>query len=271
MFLSETMPYARPETIRVKKSLIKNQIWPYFDLNSNLGEIDSEDIHFLTSIWKRRQLSLSTQKMLFNILKDWTKYWFKQQLNVEPYIRGLMKSQQEQAIKALDRNQAEILLRASAGKKLYLPVLLALHTGMRRGEVFGLQLADIDIFTKRVMIQRSYNGPTKNGRCRIVPISETLEKAILNQERWYCGIKQTRLIKDVYDPNPRLKTLCRKNGLPEITFHSLRHSFATLALEEGISPKVVQELLGHSKVSTTLDIYWQTLKKEIDLGFLPKL
>ena len=51
------------------------------------------------------------------------------------------------------------------------------------------------------------------------------------------------------------KVLLKKAGLPNIRFHDLRHSAATLLLQMGIQPKVVQELLGHSKISITMDIY----------------
>jgi integrase len=54
----------------------------------------------------------------------------------------------------------------------------------------------------------------------------------------------------------------------DYTFHSLRHTFATLALESGRSPLLVSQALGHAKVSTTLDIYWSVSKEKLDLGFL---
>ena len=53
--------------------------------------------------------------------------------------------------------------------------------------------------------------------------------------------------------------LVRSHGLPQLTFHGLRHAFATLGLKAGISPKVVSEALGHSSVGITLDIYFHVL------------
>jgi integrase len=70
------------------------------------------------------------------------------------------------------------------------------------------------------------------------------------------------------NPNHVLETLKRvlkEAGLPAIRFHDLRHSAATLLLSLGVHPKVVQELLGHSQISMTLDIYSHvlpTMRKE---------
>ena len=62
--------------------------------------------------------------------------------------------------------------------------------------------------------------------------------------------------RDVLD---QLKGLLTKAGLPEIRFHDLRHSSATMLLSMGVHPKIVQELLGHSQISITLDIYSHVL------------
>ena len=57
----------------------------------------------------------------------------------------------------------------------------------------------------------------------------------------------------------RFKTVLKKAGLPDIRFHDLRHSAATMLLAMGVHPKVVQELLGHNQISMTMDIYSHVL------------
>jgi integrase len=71
-------------------------------------------------------------------------------------------------------------------------------------------------------------------------------------------------------PGPRLVYLCRVVGIPEITFHELRHTFATLALESGVSPKQVQLWLGHTNLTTTLNLYWSAQREQIKMDFLPE-
>ena len=58
----------------------------------------------------------------------------------------------------------------------------------------------------------------------------------------------------------QLKLLLEKAGLPDIRFHNLRHSTVTLLLSKGVHPKVVQEILGHSEISMTLDTYSHVLR-----------
>jgi integrase len=80
----------------------------------------------------------------------------------------------------------------------------------------------------------------------------------------------TEVIKRSFDPNPMLRAAAKEAGLREsdLHFHSLRHTWATLALEAGRSPALVSKALGHSSLSTTLDLYWQAGDVKIDLGFL---
>ena len=56
-------------------------------------------------------------------------------------------------------------------------------------------------------------------------------------------------------PNRWMVRICKRNNIPVLTPHSLRHTFATLLISEGVNPKTVSELLGHSSVAFTLDIY----------------
>jgi integrase len=71
------------------------------------------------------------------------------------------------------------------------------------------------------------------------------------------------------NPNPRLRRLLRAANLPTLRFHDLRHTFATMALESGVSPRQVASWLGHSSVNTTLSIYWNLTKDEASVDFLP--
>lgn len=153
-------------------------------------------------------------------------------------------------------------------------------TGMRRGEALGLRWSDVDLERREVRIQRAlvnvdggrdWSTPkTKAGRRTIVIDDDMVtalkaHRARQNAEKLAlgAGYADQDLItaqEDGQSVGPTRITeqftrLSKRAGLPHIRLHDLRHTYATLALEAGIHPRVVQEQLGHSHVSVTLGIY----------------
>lgn len=253
----------RPNTIRTKESLFYN--WIDTQLNHDGSNLDA-----CVKMWEEHLEPHSVRQVLY-VAKEVVKRATGKELEITPHVSRVMRSKQQKEPNALSEEEIVKLTRSckASDKKLYFPFMLALHTGMRRGEVWGLTWDDIDILNDRITVSKSYNGPTKNGRTRMVPISSELEKIILA----HMPIKSYNCTEHViksFDPNPRIKRLCKKAGVREFTFHALRHTFATLALEAGRSPALVSRTLGHSNVATTLNLYWSAGKEAIDLGFLPK-
>lgn len=147
-----------------------------------------------------------------------------------------------------------------------LPARCALLMGLRIGEVCGLMGADIEngVLTVRRTIQRiQANGATaviitppktENSRRQIpVPkqIAEELEAAAADSYIITNSEKPTEPRAIEY----RWKQFCNRYGLKNINFHTLRHTFATTAIEAGIDVKTLSEMLGHASVSTTMDLY----------------
>ncbi len=193
-------------------------------------------------------------------------------------------------IKPLTTQQAHQLLLVARGHRLEALFVLALATGMRRGELLGLKWQDINFRTGTLQIQRiltripsklpgkgyiEAEPKTQRSRRNVVIAPFALEALKRHQEKqwevkkkagiaWqehdyvFCTSVGTHLnpAKDVGD---QLKRLLQKAGLPDLRFHDLRHSAATLLLSEGVHPKVVQELLGHSTISMTMDVYSHVL------------
>jgi integrase len=261
----------RKNTIRTKTSLYKCHIMDKLDADgSNLDEMVAE--------WEAN-LSPSTVKSLLYLAKDTVKSATGVELEIKSHISRVGRSQQQKMVRALSSKEIVALTAVMKADfpKLYLPAMIGLHTGMRRGEVWGLKHEDIDILNDTITIQRSYCGPTKSGKNRVVPISFALEKILLAFE---CGSSYNRvgakrignIIESTFDPNPMLRKAAKQAGLREsqsLTFHSLRHTFATLALESGVSPRLVSTALGHASTATTLSIYWASTGEKINLSFLP--
>jgi integrase len=193
-------------------------------------------------------------------------------------------------IKPLTIEQSHQLLAAAHGHRLEALFVLALATGMRRGELLGLKWQDINFSTGTLQIRRiltrvpsmmpgkgyvEAEPKTQKSRRSVVVASFALEALKLHrlhqleakvkagalwQEHDYvfCTSLGTHLNPNK-DALEELKKLLKKAGLPDIRFHDLRHSAATLLLGEGVHPKVVQELLGHSDISMTMDVYSHVL------------
>lgn len=189
--------------------------------------------------------------------------------SLDAIVKSIRKNVEQSDIKVWSQQEASRAMGVCKNKypAFYPIMLLALHGGLRRGEVFGLSWKDIDFLKNRIYINHSYDGPTKSGKSRKIPMSKELEKSLLNYYNLVEG-ENNKLFPTI-NPNPILEAICKEAKVPILTFHQLRHTFATLALDSGMSPKQVQVLLGHSKVSTTLDLYWQNIHEKIDLEFLP--
>jgi ATP-dependent helicase/nuclease subunit A len=263
----------RTNTIKTRESLWRRWVKP------NMSP-DGSDFDEAVQLWES-QLEPNTVRSLIYIARDWVKQETGQDLPTRKHITRVSRSKQQQLPRAFTRAEIAALVDAlDSSDQLYLPFMLALHTGMRRGEIWGLTWDDIDVLNDQITIQRSYDGPTKSGKSRIVPISFGLEKVFLADKRFIsynCIGKESKrkrsknknVVPHNFDPNPLLRKLMKKAGVKgDYTFHSLRHTFATLALEAGRSPLLVSQALGHAKVSTTLDIYWSVSKEKLDLGFL---
>ena len=253
----------RPNTMRTKNSLWKTWVKPFL-------KPDGSNLDKVVNLWEQ-QLQPNSVKSILYIAKAWVEYRSGKLLDVRAHVKRVGRSQQQKLPTALNKKEIVALTRAckASDPELYLPFMLGLHTGCRRGEVWGLQWGDVDILGNKIMVSKSYKGPTKSGKSRIVPISYALEKVLLAHVpvKGYNCLET--VVSSIFDPNPRLKRACILAQVPVITFHSLRHSFATLALEAGRSPRLVSAQLGHSKVSTTLDLYWAQTQQSMDLGFLP--
>jgi integrase len=187
-------------------------------------------------------------------------------------------------IRPLDAEQAKRLLEAAGGNRLEALYVLAVTAGLRVGELLGLKWEDMDVDTETLRIRRTKSqartGPTftapKNGKGRSIKLTrravEALKthKAIQNAERLKAGSlwQDNNLMFCTAAGKPldfrnlataSFKPLLKKAGLPDIRFHDLRHTCATLLLSRGHHPTLVQELLGHASVALTLDRYSHVL------------
>lgn len=190
----------------------------------------------------------------------------------------------ESEIHPLSQDEARILLDVASGERLYALYALALATGMRQSELLGLQWPELDLdqglARVRWQLKRedgvwAWKQPkTRRSRRQIALSSSTVvalraHRAMQEIERAHAGTKWedhelvfcTRLGRPLSARNivRSFQLSLTKGDLPRIRFHDLRHTAATLLLAGRVNPKVVSEMLGHSTVAITLDIYSHVL------------
>ncbi|HMM43469.1 MAG TPA: site-specific integrase, partial [Thermomicrobiales bacterium] len=181
----------------------------------------------------------------------------------------------------LSREQVERLLAATVADRDHAIYVLAVTTGLRQGELLGLRWSDVDFDAGRLAVQRSLQRQQGKGLVFVEPKTARSRRSVTLSQRAVAALRDHRVRQleerlalgsewqdvSLVFPNltggpmdgptltGRFKAALVLAGLPVIRFHDLRHSAATLLLEEGIHPKVVQELLGHSTITLTLDTY----------------
>ena len=209
-------------------------------------------------------------------------------------------SRKREEIKALSSEQARALLAAARGHRSEPLYIVAVHTGLRQGELLGLKWTDVDLATRRLSVRRTLKvtdhgldfGPPKNNASRrSVPLSKTAVAVLRahrtrqNEERLRLGdlwqdhglVFPNRVGKPMDHGNlyyREYKPLLQKAGLggEGFTFHSLRHTFATELFNQRKRPKIIQTLLGHSSIVQTMDTYSHLLDgvDEDEVGGLDK-
>jgi integrase len=173
------------------------------------------------------------------------------------------------------------LLEAAKGTDLYVPIIVAVGTGLRRGEVLGLTRGDVDLDVGRLVVRRSLddsNGtvapkpPKTKNSARSVPLPGFVVDALMQQLSGQTARLQAKGIEPKSDTplfddgeggwmNPnrlskRFYALVRSAKLPKtLHFHGLRHAYATLLLACGTDLKTVSAALGHHSVKLTGDTY----------------
>lgn len=196
---------------------------------------------------------------------------------------GLIPSNPAQNIKFPKAHKKEIevyspeemkaLIRAARPGWFADMILLAYHTGMRRGELHALKWNDIDFIRKSCIIRRSastiqrgdfiLHQPKTADSVRTILLDDTCIEMLkarqaASQTEWIFSTRNQKPVSPSYDAH-LLHAACEKAGIPYRNFHCIRHSTATYLLSQGINPKIVQEILGHSDLSITLGTYGHAL------------
>ena len=189
--------------------------------------------------------------------------------------RSQGKEGQEKAISILTPEQIRSFLEAVTDQKYKTLFLTAIMTGARQGEILGLKWSDVDFSKKQISINRTFNmgrffTPKTKGSARQVDLAPMAAKA-LAEWKLASGGKDDNLVFSNEAGGPmnysnmvqrHYRKALKDAGIPQIRFHDLRHTYASLLLSQGENVKYIQTQMGHSSPTVTLNVYAHLMKGE---------
>ena len=284
-------PSIRSQTYDSYETIVRLHLNPALG-HIALRELRPEHVQRYYNEKKRQGLDASTigqhHKVLSGALKQAEKNQFvlRNVCRLTELPRQLRKEMQTLTIEQVMMQ----LLPALQGDRLYAAFLTVFMVGLRRGELLGLRWQDIDlnvgIVQVRQILVRIYNrdatGERRKTRLHFQePKTEKSRRSVAIPDLCLAALRRHKaqqaeeklllgpgyldhgLVFAQADGRPidtRLMNLyftqaLKRAGVPAVRLHDARHTFATWMLEQGTQPKIVSEMLGHSKISTTLDVY----------------
>lgn len=269
-------PYVKQSTMAAYVLILENHILPTFGEYNSLPEqsVQAFVLHKIESGLSTKSVKdiLIVLKMVmkFGVKKEWMTYYewdIKYPPSSENKVLDVLSVTNHRKI--LNHIQSHFTFMG-------LGIYISLSTGLRIGEVCALKWSDINvtdgILTVNRTIERIYiiegeekhtelviNTPKTKNSCREIPMNKELLgmlkplKKVVNDD-YYILTNDERPIEPRTYRN-YYKRLMEKLDIPKLKYHGLRHSFATRCIEVGCDYKTVSVLLGHSNISTTLNLY----------------
>jgi integrase len=281
------------EWLRSIRSSVKQRTWSYYNtvtsthIMAALGDIKFKDlkpahIQALYHSMEDSGVGIHVIRKAHTILHSALQHATVQGYTVRnPASATIPPAEPEKEMRILDESQVSQLLIVTKDSRLGALLHVAVATGMRQMELLGLQWTDIDWLKKTLTVQRQlkrgraldvqYTKPKTAHGMRLLALGEStimvLQEHYNRQqlERQFAGDKwqENNLVFPTSRGTPWNPRNLRRDfekalqaaGLPQIRFHDLRHTAASLMLNHGIPVIVVSRRLGHSRPSITMDVY----------------
>lgn len=265
----------RPKTLESYESLIRLHIKPELG-EFKLSVLRPDNLQALYSQKLNSGLSRRTVQFVHSILHkilDQALKWGLVLRNVADLVDA--PSVRRSAPVTFTPEQVKHFLDSVQNDRMFPIYALAISCGLREGEVLGLHFEDVEWEKNTIHVKHAVQYLIGKGLILTEPKTEKSRRAIkvpdytMHVLKKYCdsqkrnqGLMFTTSHGTPFSPRNVIryfKQALRDAGLPEIRFHDLRHTSASLLLSAGVHPKVVQEMLGHSQINLTLDTYSHVL------------
>ena len=271
-------PNIRHSTYGQYAGHVENHLTPYFGI-TQISRINYDSIERYMQHCQDEGMSTAMLKKTLVTLGGIFTYACRKRYIAYNPIRDIEKpkgqSTKEEAkdITILIPEQIRALLDAAPDFKSKTLFMTAIGTGARQGEILGLKWDDMDWIAGQVHVNRTFNHgkfyepKSKTSRRKI----DLAPQLIAQLKEWQlaCPPNKLDLIFPNGDGNPindsNLRSrifdpALKKAKIPKIRFHDLRHCYASLLIDQGESPKYIQNQMGHSSINVTFDIYGHLMK-----------
>ncbi|WP_086315354.1 hypothetical protein A5821_002834 [Enterococcus sp. 7F3_DIV0205] len=231
-----------------------------------------------------KSLGSSSIKIVFRIVKSCFEAAKERGfIYLNPCENTALPKNSKKNIQALTRAQQKAVEAESLMDEKGLPILLALETGMRIGEICALKWTDIDFESSLLRVERTKQriclpnsttgqrskivetAPKTANSTRVIPLTTKIKKVLLywksHSSAEYVVTSDNRSIEP-RTVSYRFEKIKQKLGLFNMPFHALRHTFATRCVELGVNIAAISSLLGHSSIKLTLDTYTNSFLEE---------
>ena len=266
-------PLVKHSTMCAYRLIIRHYLLPYFGTATEISEGDVQQ--FIIS-QTEKGLARKTIRDIVATLKAVVKFGAGKKLfRRDEWMLTYPSDASERHLQTLSMSQQRKLMRHLTENPSHknVGILIAICTGMRIGEVCALQWKDVDLIQRVITVRRTvgrvYNSdmratekvfskPKTQNSFREIPVSKPLHAVLRELKRasdtpFVVGRAETSTEPRAY--RDYFYRLLQRLGIPHIVFHGLRHTFATRCIESHCDYKTVSAILGHSNVSTTLNLY----------------
>lgn len=268
--------YVKQSTMAAYVLILENHIIPRFGDGDSLHE---KEVQAFVLQKLEKGLSIKSVKDILIVLKMVMKYGVKNEwMNYYEWDIKYPTTSANKELEVLSVAHHRTILNYIQSHFTFmgLGIYISLSTGLRIGEICALKWGDVNVADGTITVSRTIeriyiiegekkhtelviNTPKTKNSCREIPMSKELLamvkplKKVVNDDFYM-------LTNDEHPTEPRTyrnyyNKLMLKLGIPKLKYHGLRHSFATRCIEAGCDYKTVSVLLGHSNISTTLNLY----------------
>ncbi|WP_326974826.1 MULTISPECIES: tyrosine-type recombinase/integrase [Acutalibacteraceae] len=275
----------KPSTYENYYRCVHKYVIPFFKEVESGGITASSVSLFVNSIDGNQKISASYRKKILSVFKTALREILRDSTDLSSVLRMIKLPKIEngsvQVFSVREQRLVENTIFQSDDKRA-LGILLCFYTGIRLGELCALRWSDLDFEAGTMSIVRTVSRtknfepgtnktvllvgtPKSQKSVRKIPLPDFLLRLF---DQWKCEKEDNYIFSDSAAPmDPRTyqrfyQRILADSGVPYRKFHAIRHSFATRALELGVDIKTLSELLGHSNVSITLNIYAHSLMEQ---------